>query len=308
MSCKRPIFAWRSKEGRNSNGKWPLSFKPQGGYSDMRVVIPCGKCIGCRLDYTLSWSLRLMQELSFYKDAIFATFTYEKEPNGLIYSDFQKFFKRLRKYVSRETNCSAPDIKYYVCGEYGDRLGRPHFHAIIYGLWPSDGIVWNRNDQGDWMYVSPQLEKLWSHGFVKYGRVSFNSCSYVAGYIRKKLYGERAAEYVDVETGELRKPPFAYGSKGIGKRWIEKYWSDVIRLGYMRYLGKVAPLPRYYEKYLEQNHPDSLLTYYRKRSKIILGKKDSPDYHPDRLAAAEEAILYRISRLQHRKLDESDGL
>lgn len=274
----------------------------------MQVVIPCGKCIGCRLDYTLTWSLRLMQELSFYQDAIFATFTYENEPDQLVYSDFQKFFKRLRKYVAREQNITVPDLKYYVCGEYGDRYGRPHFHAIIFGLWPSDGIVFNRNDQGDWMYVSPVLEKLWSHGFVKYGRVSFNSCSYVAGYIRKKLYGEMANQlYVDVETGELRRAPFAFGSKGIGKRWIEKYWSDVTRLGYMRYLGKVAPLPRYYEKYLEQNHPDSLLTYYKKRSKIILGRKNSPDYHPDRLAAAEEAINYRISRLQHRKLDESDG-
>jgi len=36
--------------------------------------------------------------------------------------------KRLRKHYSGRT------IRYYMCGEYGENMGRPHYHAVFFNL------------------------------------------------------------------------------------------------------------------------------------------------------------------------------
>lgn len=305
MTCYHPISAWRSRSGRSENGKWPLVFSVKDGYSDYRVLVPCHQCIGCRKDYMLGWCIRLMHELSFYKDAMFVTFTYRDEPDQLYYQDFQKFFKRLRKHLFQQTG-TRPDLKYYVSGEYGDHYGRPHFHAIIFGLWPVDSFLFSNTSGGNFLYVSPLLERLWSHGFVKFSPVTAETCSYVAGYVRKKMTGAAVSVYVDPETGELRKPPFSHCSQGIGKRWIEKYWRDITNCGYLVYKGHRCPVPAYYENYIEQNHYEDYLTYLSKRSKLLADREKSFDNHPDRLADREAAVNYRLDRLLPRKLDSSD--
>ena len=42
--------------------------------------------------------------------------------------DFQKWLKRLRKQVAPAL------VRFYGCGEYGTQTGRPHYHAIVFGL------------------------------------------------------------------------------------------------------------------------------------------------------------------------------
>ena len=104
--------------------------------------------MACRINYTSAWKLRLLYELSDWDSAMFVTLTYDevhvpgdfslhkKEPVG--------FFKRLRSYLAYN---SDRVIKYYCCGEYGQKKdptrpdknhGRPHYHAIIFGMNPFD--------------------------------------------------------------------------------------------------------------------------------------------------------------------------
>ena len=53
MPCYTPETGYRSRMGRNpETGKWPIVFNVADGYHDMPVQVPCGKCIGCRLDYS----------------------------------------------------------------------------------------------------------------------------------------------------------------------------------------------------------------------------------------------------------------
>ena len=82
------------------------------------------------------WSMRVIHELAGYKDAVFLTLTYSDDhlpDNGsLVVADLQKFFKRLRKQYAKRNTCIK--LRYYACGEYGDRHGRPHYHAIVCGL------------------------------------------------------------------------------------------------------------------------------------------------------------------------------
>ena len=94
-------------------------------------VFACGQCYACRVNYTSMWSLRLLYELKEWDSASFVTLTYDKEhlkSQSLVKKDFTDFMKRVRRDLTKDRK-----IKYYMCGEYGDK-GRPHFHSIIFGL------------------------------------------------------------------------------------------------------------------------------------------------------------------------------
>lgn len=59
------------------NGKTYYDFK----------YIPCGKCIGCRLDYSRNWANRMIMELDYHEDAWFITLTYNNDyvPHNPVY-------------------------------------------------------------------------------------------------------------------------------------------------------------------------------------------------------------------------------
>ena len=99
------------------------------------VVLPCGRCIGCRLDSLAIWSVRASYEMVKYRNA-FVTFTYDTlhlpyNVGSLVPTlrkdDFHKFLNSFRHNIRNNyTNCMpylcTPDYKYYCVGEYGDSL------------------------------------------------------------------------------------------------------------------------------------------------------------------------------------------
>lgn len=161
---------------------------------------------------------------------------------------WQDFAKRLRKACGR--------FRYFHAGEYGGKFGRPHYHAVLFGVNFPDRKVRFRNSHGQPVYESAELEELWGHGHVTLGDVEPASARYVAKYCTKKKTGdeaENAYTRIDGETGEVFEvqPEYATMSRrpGLGARWFEKFGSDVIRndkvpLGD----GRFAPVPRYYVK------------------------------------------------------------
>ena len=74
--------------------------------------------------------MRCLHEASLYDNNCFITLTFNDEyvMPSLDKSIFQKFMKRLRRMF--------PDarIRYFMCGEYGDKLSRPHYHACLFGF------------------------------------------------------------------------------------------------------------------------------------------------------------------------------
>jgi len=116
MPCYYPIDGWKSKVV-GPNGKRTIVFNMRDGFSDMPIKIPCGKCIGCRLEHSKQWALRCMHESSLHKENMFLTLTYNNENLGeaatLNKKHFQNFMKRYRKYAA------PTKIRYFHCGEYG---------------------------------------------------------------------------------------------------------------------------------------------------------------------------------------------
>ena len=204
MQCTNPV---RLLPKRDKLGRWSLdpSEYPDG------LLVPCGRCMACRIAKRREWSIRMLHELSYHDDAVFLTLTYNDTylpPNAsLDKAALQKFFKRLRKRLGDRK------IRYFACGEYGDEGGRPHYHAIIFGL--SLRAEDKKLVVESWPFCDWSNPKIFKGAF---GLVEPDSIRYVAQYIDKKYTGDFAQkEYAD----KNREPVFKLSSLGLGKQFCD---------------------------------------------------------------------------------------
>ena len=291
------------------------AFQPIGGgavvfreaHGDLRQLqLPCGQCVGCRLERSRQWAVRCMHEASLYDRNCFVTLTYDADHVGvsLQYSEFQKFMKRLRQYVRRRfTSARERRVRFYMCGEYGEQFARPHFHACLFNFDFPDKAYLCRSPGGSHVYRSADLEKLWRFGFSSVGDVNFQSAAYVARYVMKKVTGRMAAshyELVDAETGEIvkRAPEFARMSlkPGIGAGWLRKYSSDVYPHGRVVVNGHETNPPRYYDKLWKDE--DALAFEDLQYARFLSGQERHADSLPDRLRAREKVALAKVGLLK----------
>lgn len=259
--------------------------------------ISCGQCVGCRLERSRQWAVRISHEASLYSRNCFITLTYNDEflpsDNSLHYDDFQKFMKRLRFSYSGidEVNDARP-IRFYMCGEYGENFGRPHFHACLFNFDFQDKTLWKKTPSGSLIYRSKQLEELWPYGYSSVGDVTFQSAAYVARYIMKKITGSGSDSHYengfDPETGEVlfRTPEFNKMSlkPGIGAGWYDKFSSDVYPHDFVVVNGKKCNPPRYYDKLLERS--DEVLSFVRYDGEVVSFSPQLESVKDARFAAA----------------------
>ncbi|AXH74320.1 MAG: replication initiator protein [Microviridae sp.] len=251
MPCYHPMPAVRMSDGsvkfvsRNKRGV------------ESTLELPCGQCIGCRLERSRQWAVRCLHEASLHERNAFITLTYDESsvPLGgsLKYRDFQLFMKRLRKLVGK--------VSFYCGGEYGEQVMRPHYHACIFGYDFPDKVYFKKSSDGSKLYTSKLLEKLWPHGMSSTGDVTFASAAYIARYCVQKVTGDRAAAHYRVITddGEIidRVPEFNRMSlnPAVGKRWLEKFQTDVYPRDYVVVNGVKCKPPSYYDTLFEKENP-----------------------------------------------------
>ncbi len=298
MACYHPLTAYKAVGGG-------VTFKRHES-AGVKVALPCGRCIGCRIDRSRQWAVRCVHEASLYEDNSFITLTYAPDflPEGgtLIKRHFQLFMKRLRKIAKKK-------IRYYHCGEYGEELGRPHYHALLFGYDFPDKILW-KEIRGNRIFTSGLLDETWGKGFCSVGAVSFQSAAYVARYILKKQLGRTApAHYqtVDEVTGEIFNRLAEYTTMslkpGIGSAWFDKFNSDVYPADYVVLQGKKFKTPRYYDKLvsrLEGEEFFDVIKAVREESAL----KRAHDNTAARLLVRETVHLSKLRRLG-RELDET---
>lgn len=255
------------------------------------VEIPCGKCIGCRLEYSRQWANRCMLELPYHEHSWFVTLTYNDiyvprtyysdpdtgeayEAYTLRLKDLQDFFKRLRFN-------SGQELRYFAAGEYGDKFMRPHYHAIIFGLKLDDLVPFGRNELGHQYYRSPILEHNWSNrlpgkvyellGYVGVAPVTWETCAYTARYVMKKLKGQEAHFYDDHNL----EPPFTVMSRrpGIAAQWYIDHpgcmEQDYINIATPTGGRKFRP-PRYYDLKYDIEYPEESAARKAKRKDLSL--------------------------------------
>src|SRR4051794_29862641 len=100
MPCFRPLKGYRARVTNPDTGKRSIVFNARKGFNDLPVDLPCGQCIGCRLERSRQWAIRCSHEAKLHEENCFITLTYAPEhlpPGGtLVVKDFQDFMKRLR--------------------------------------------------------------------------------------------------------------------------------------------------------------------------------------------------------------------
>lgn len=270
------------------------------------IELPCGQCVGCRIDRTRSWAIRIMHEASMHKSNCFLTLTYNDANlpfrGQLDYRDFQGFMKRLRqrwarhwKSQSEQDKAIAPPLRFYTCAEYGE-LHRPHFHACMFGLdaWDKRPVRLTTSHHKYWS--SQMLAECWGKGFVSIGELTPETAAYVASYCQKKVTGKAApAHYRRVdEHGEYQLPPeFARMSlrKGIGEKWLKKFNSDVYPSGLVVHNGVQVKSPRYYDLKLEEEQP--VVAEELKIMRLEAAKEREWDNTSERLLVREQVSKAR---------------
>ena len=211
-----------------------MAFYDAGDYKVPMMQVPCGRCGPCLKARSAEWATRLLHEQAYWSNSSFVTLTYDDDhaPKNMSLDKeaLVKFFKRLRKCLAQQ----GRTIKYYACGEYGERYHRPHYHAIIFGLSPKDD--------------EEKVKDCWRFGFVSLGTVTPESCRYVTNYILKAHEGGiQGKDYGGLE------PPFKKSSQGLGKRYVFENEKQLIDKMFITVNGVKKSLPRYYIKLLGES-------------------------------------------------------
>lgn len=191
-----------------------------------QTPVNCGVCFACLERRRQDWAFRITQEIKVSSGALFITLTYAEDTlpmikaNGkwyatLLKSDPQKFMKKLRKKQSTK-------IKYYMVGEYGTELNRPHYHYIIFNLE---------------LQTIKDLEDTWGLGMVHIGKAEPKSITYVTGYLINNWI-----------SSVHRQKPFAMMSKGLGENYLHhsKEYHKQNQKFNVRKNNRNYTLPRYY--------------------------------------------------------------
>lgn len=297
MSCYRPWTAYRSPSGEVSQ-----KMKPDAEL----IRLPCGRCIGCRLERSKTWSLRCRHEASCWTHNAFLTLTYDDDHLPWHGSLCSKLPRRFIRYLRRNmvgVECapgsSKRPIRYFGCGEYGTQRSRAHYHLLLFNVRFDDVQKYGRDT-----YTSSLVSRLWPFGTHLIGNVTPSSASYVAGYALKKVSQwerERKYDVVEFDTGEVvsRLPEFAMMSlkPPIGYYWYQKYKKE-LRHGYVVADGSRVAVPRLYRDKLAVDAP--AIHEEMSWNKYSQAKRFDPaDRTEERLAvreAVEEAKKVHFSR------------
>ena len=298
MPCTRSVPGYLTDDGLDFHHTSPGKL----------IEVPCGKCPDCRQRMSRDWAIRIMHEAREYEANSFLTLTYANEhlPEDLSLNvrHWQLFAKKLRKRGIK--------FRYYHVGEYGKELDRPHYHAAIFGVdFLFDRKLWKEVD-GHKLYTSPTIEACWPMGHHSIGSLTPQSAAYISKYMSKKdLDGSDSERYerFDPITGEVWsvKPEYATmskggkdGQKGIGHRFIKKYWRDVYNDDAVVLDGNLVSPPKYYNRWMKDEDPEFYETVIERRceraSKLIDGAGDG-----GRAASDKAREIHTRAKLKLRK-------
>lgn len=229
-----------------------------------RYVVPCGKCLLCRMRQRREIALRCMLERRCSYLSYFVTLTYMDEPDDLDYRDIQLFVKRLRK--------TGLKFKYLFCSDVGEKRGRKHWHGLIF--------VPNYAD-----VVGSDIERHWKNGFCDVRLCNDARVGYATGYVLKKVMTDN-----DV---------VCHYSQRLGLSWLYRNLEKVEEDCCIWFAGKRYAIPRYFRHKIIQICPE-WIDYYHSRLSDDLVCDDDIDFgvYVDSMRAEEQAkkIEYALKK------------
>lgn len=310
MSCKTPLIRieYHNRPYKTADGH--LAYKATVERADdvlnrleeirnypntKAQIIPCGQCIGCRLDYSREWANRTYLESKLYKQNWFVTLTYDDEHlktkeiteaenekgelitytndgnwNGTLNGkDLQKFMHDLRQIMNREYHQQG--IRFIGCGEYGDKGERPHYHLILLNCnLPAETFYKPRIINNEYYYQNQIIEKAWKKGISNISEATWNNIAYTARYITKKINGKLSQEHY-ARRGQDREFLRTSRKPGIGKPYYDLYKDKIYKNDSITIKNKEGIItckpPKYFDGLYEKENPKEFKKIQRKREK-----------------------------------------
>lgn len=312
MSCVKPLKAfWRSRS------RDAITFDVNKSATKVPFVLPCGRCIGCRMEKARQWGLRCLHEKKMWSHNQYVTLTYNDEslpPGGSVcLRDVQLFMKRLRK---AKGSCKENPLRFFLGAEYGEENRRPHYHALLFNCEFADRVFWSNNKRGEPLFTSRELSELWGQGHCSLGEVTFDSAVYCAKYALKKINisehssPEARKEFerryvVYDENGEVyeRDVEFAVMSRrpGIGANYYERFGAEVRSHDSVIVNGREVRPPRFYDVRSESIAPEAFALVKAARKREAVKDSVKADNTPERLRV-KEILLEKAAEKKERSL------
>lgn len=249
------------------------------------------------MDRAKDWAARLHHEAKLHEAKSFLTLTYN---DAFLPDDYSVSVRELQLFMKRLRKALPVKVRFFACGEYGDKKGRPHYHVLLFGYDFPDKTLWRRSPAGYLLYRSKELEKLWPFGNSEIGEVTYQSAGYVARYCLESVNGEMAEDHytrVHPLTGQVLRvrPEFIIMSTrpGIGRGWFDQYGSDAFPSDFLIVDGHKHPVPKYYKKQLAEK--DAFLVVVKRKKKAL---EHSANNTPERLLVREEVQHLKALQLK----------
>lgn len=221
----------------------PVKLGMRSNYASLpqRITIPCGHCLGCRLDKQQLWTERCRSEFVRSRSA-FVTFTYDEYHlpynEGALFPTlrrdvFSDYLDNIRHYVKRmpamPEGC-IKDFHYFGVGEYGDSFQRPHYHVLFFGL--------------DFKIFEDYFFKSWKKGMVKSLPITAGGIRYVTDYMCKFVCSENVmvAKYDNYNVER----PFFIRSRGLGSDYFFAHADEISKTGCVTSGSRSICVPSYY--------------------------------------------------------------
>lgn len=245
------------------------------------LAFGCGQCMPCRVRKTREWQNRIILESTQHDQSSFVTLTYD--PEKLPADGFLKP-AHTRDWLKRIRTRLAPiRLRFYLCGEYGTKTNRPHYHAILFGYpncsnprSPTPGK--SHFVDGHCCPNCDLLRDTWGHGNIISGTVTPESAGYVAKYVTKFNTSDQPPGWVKPYNRMSLKPGLGYSAmfdiaSTLLEYDLEKVLEDVP--GVTKHQNATLPLGRYLKKHLrtmigrDEKTPITVLENYREELRPV---------------------------------------
>lgn len=226
-------------------------------YTGQSLIVPCGKCVGCIRRRQNDWIVRLTEEQKVSFRTFFFTLTYDEDSipkdidtgtNVLYPRDIQLFMKRLRKQL----DVLGIKVRYFICGEYGPKTKRPHYHGLFF--FKQDIMLCD---------LRRYMDFAWNLGWISLSKVTEARIAYCAKYM---TFSSRLSGVYKLHK------PFVRTSIRLGYDYIPRmsfYHKNLLDnfdnngLYYVTKQGYKLALPRYYQDRIFSDAEKAKIAYQK---------------------------------------------
>lgn len=243
------------------------------------------------------WATRCVLEASMYPENYFITLTYDEEhkpysdeftdDKGRTYTDpgdgswngyleprdVQLFMKRLRKRWKKDFD--HDNIRFFGCGEYGEKYARPHYHILMFNFpIPAEWLKFDKiNKKGTPCYKCDVIEKeIWGKGIVTINEFCWSAAAYTARYVMKKQNGEYSSQYY-AEKGQTKEFVRMSRMPGIARDFYEQHKNEIYDLDEIilktgKETVRAIKPPSYYDSLYDVEYPEDMQRIKEKRKEL----------------------------------------